>query len=152
MIFDKVENTNLYKGISKNFDIVFDFIAKTDFTKLESGKYKVPSTEMKYELSRYKTKPLAQGRLETHKKFIDVQVLVKGHETMGTQPLSKTMKVTQDYSEETDVMFYAESETTTFVNMNDGTFCVFYPSDMHLPCCSDDQGDVIKVVVKVPVK
>ena len=83
MILDKINNANLYKGISENLDKALYVLQTQDFAAKEDGKYVVDGDNVFYMVQRYTTKPLDQGKLEAHKKYIDIQMLVKGSEIIG---------------------------------------------------------------------
>ena len=46
MILDRIENTNLYYGISNRIKIALEYISNTDFSKLETGTYDIVKGEI----------------------------------------------------------------------------------------------------------
>ena len=149
MIFDTIKNRKLYSKLSPLIGKALKIAAETDFEKLKNGKYEVDSDKLFYIVQRYKTK-LSMKKIEAHRKYIDVQFLVKGTERIGYSAADK-LKLHTPYDEKKDVgFFYAVN--TTFLNMTKGDFTIFWPSDAHMPGCQVYKPqEVIKVVFKVKV-
>ena len=63
-------------------------------------------------------------------------------------------KVTEAHPDR-DLYFYASEVTDEgFVLATPGTYVIFYPEDIHRPCCAvnDEPAKVLKIVVKVAMK
>lgn len=151
MVFDKLENVGQYKGISKRLDIALDTAANTYFSQLENGKYEVDGDDIFYMVQRYDTKQLEKGKLEAHRKYIDIQIVVAGRELIGTEILTD-QKIQQNYDNDNDVVFYEPTDVLTMLKFNRGMFCVLWPDDLHMPGLSNNKEEqVTKVVFKVRV-
>lgn len=100
----------------------------------------------------YYTKPRAEGFFESHKKYIDVQVIVEGVEEMEVADISH-MTVSQPYVAEKDLIKYADTPAASILRLGQGAAAVFYPTDGHMPTLQLASGSklVRKTVVKVPV-
>ena len=147
MIFDKVENVGNYKGLGRVYTAL-EFMAKTDFTQIPIGKYQLDGDNIYYMVQQYDTNP-DKTVAEAHKKYIDIQFIVKGEEIIAVAPIQTEKKLTEA-KEEKDVWFY-ECETQSVI-LKDGDFMVLYPSDLHLPGKAVNQpSEVLKVVIKVRV-
>jgi YhcH/YjgK/YiaL family protein len=147
MIFDRIENINNYKGLGRVYTAL-EFMAKTDFTKMPVGKYQLDGDNIYYMVQSYDTNP-DKTIAEAHKKYIDIQYIVKGEEIIAVAPIQGNKKLTEA-KEEKDVYFY-ECDTKPVV-LNDGDFMVLYPSDLHLPGKAvEEPCEVLKVVFKVLV-
>ena len=144
MIFDRIENVNNYKGLGRLYTAL-EFMAKTDFTNIPIGKYELDDN-IYYMVQQYDTNP-DKTVAEAHKKYIDIQYIVKGEEIIAVAPI-QTEKKLVDAKEEKDVWHY-ECETQPVV-LKDGDFMVLYPSDLHLPGKAvNEPSEVLKVVIKV---
>ena len=85
---------------------------------------------------------------ERHKKFIDIQIILGGMETIELI----TPVVTQPYDENRDIMFVDIPEVS-YAYMDEGTYCIITPDTLHKPCMNCcGRHTVRKVVIKVPVK
>ena len=150
MIFDTIGNSGLYSNVSPLIAKALKIAAETDFEKIQDGKYEVDSDKLFYMVQRYKTRPVYE-KIEAHKKYIDLQLLVKGNEQIG-YATAKGLDIHTPFDESKDVMFFNPPKNTTFLKMQKGDFAVFWPSDAHMPGCQIDEAeDVVKVVFKIKV-
>ena len=134
---------------------VLEYLKETDFTSMIDGDYKIGDKGIIAKLQRYETRPESQCKPETHNKFVDVQFVVEGEETLGWCPLSPDLKITEKYNFAKDVTFYANMVPESCVVLSKRNFAVLYPVDVHRPCGSledDEPSKVTKVVVKIPVE
>ncbi len=145
MIVDNIKNAEKYYCLHKDFKTVFDFIKNNDLDKLECGKHQIKGDEVFFNLQEYETKPLQ--KLEAHKKYIDIQVVVSGEEYMGYTNLDNT-KITEEYAKDKDVMFLSGSVDKIKADKN--VFLIFYPQDAHMPAlCMDYSRHVKKAIFKI---
>jgi biofilm protein TabA len=100
----------------------------------------------------YDTKPRAEGFFESHRKYIDVQVIVEGEEVMEVVDAS-AITVDQPYQEERDLITYRDTTNTSHLRVAAGQATVFFPVDVHMPTLRLGTSAVLvrKTVVKVPV-
>ena len=80
-----------------------------------------------------------------------MQFVARGEEEIWFAPLEEKYVVTEDLSEENDVLFYADPQEANCVKLSAGDFAVFFPWELHRPNCQRDgkASDVQKIVVKV---
>lgn len=91
------------------------------------------------------------GFFESHRKYIDVQVIVTGEELMEVQDISRLV-VSDPYNLERDLLKYADSADTSVLRMRAGDVAIFFPEDGHMPSLRWHNADLVrKTVVKVPV-
>lgn len=149
MIIDKLRNAKQYYGISKRVEKALKYLENTDLTKLEVGKYEIDGKNIFVMVSEYETKSIEQGKWEAHRKYIDIQYVVSGKEKIGYAPIDE-MKMKIDYNEEKDVLFL--EGTGDYLSVNEGTFALFAPEDVHMPGINaKDLHHVKKIVVKILV-
>jgi len=150
MIVDKIENAELYKGLSEDIAKGLELLKDASVTEQENGKYEVDGDNLFYMIQRYPTKSKADALFEAHKDHIDIQAIIDGEETIG-YALTETLEVVQPYKP--DVMKCADPEIFTEVKLAKGMFVILYPDDAHKPCYDyrDGKSNVHKVVVKVKV-
>ncbi len=96
------------------------------------------------------TRPQEACRLETHRRYIDVQYVVRGRELMGYAP-AMLLKPEGPYDAERDVQFH--QGRADFLLLQQGMFAVMLPSDAHMPGVAVDgqPAAVKKIVVKAAV-
>jgi len=147
MIIDKIENAHIYKNISERISKSFEYIKSTDLKTLPAGKYPIDGENIFALLSEYKTKSEQEGKLEAHRKYLDVQYVIEGEELMGYAPLGR-QKVLDPYKEENDIVFFTGDKS--FTKITAGMFAIFFPEDVHMPGISTGKiSDVKKLVIKV---
>ena len=99
----------------------------------------------------YKTQGPAGPKFETHKKYIDIQLMVEGSEFMEIGTLVE-FEVSEAYSPERDVMFYHPRNPVSSVLLKPTTIAIYFPEDVHRGgLWVGSEGQVRKVVVKIPV-
>ena len=127
-------------GIEEAFDAVN---ALTDF---EAKTYPL-SNGNRFFVTAGTTK--APDVAEAHRKYMDVQYIVKGKEVMGWADLSACTP-TVDFSEEKDIGMY--SGDFEYITINEGICYVAFPEDAHMPGRHlDVPNDFVKIVVKLKV-
>lgn len=145
MIYDKIDNLEIYAGISEDIRFGLEWLrdVKPD---IEKGVYEL-SPRVKAIVSEYTTKEVNENGYESHKKFIDIQYLLKGNEIICFLPL-EYLKETKAYKKEIDAAFYEEIKVCP-QNLLIGNeyFAIFYPQDGHMPCLRLNTPDEVKKVV-----
>ena len=100
----------------------------------------------------YDSKPRADGFFESHRKFIDVQLIFEGEEVIEVIDVSR-ITVRQPYNAERDLILYADAADASHLRLVAGHAAIFFPVDVHMPSLRPGTaaGLVRKSVVKVPV-
>jgi len=151
MIVDRIENAHLYTAIGKRIAKALDVLKDTDFTKKDNGQYDIDADNLYYLVQRYTTEPAEKRRPEAHEKYIDIQYLAEGKETMGYSLLEE-LEVDTPYNEQKDIIFYKQPKDIGRIHLLPGVFAILYPQDAHCPKCQlDGPAEVLKVVVKVKI-
>jgi YhcH/YjgK/YiaL family protein len=149
MILDRIDNTRLYLGLHARFARAFEVLTDKTLSQKEDGKYTVDGENIYYTIQRYTTKPLSEGKLEAHRKYIDIQFLLEGAEILGYAPL-KGLTTAEVYDPQKDIAFFNATKEITKVILEPGLFCVLFPDDAHLPCRQlASSEEVLKVVIKI---
>ena len=147
MILDKIENAHLYKALNKRIEKAFEYIKATDLKNIKPGKYEIDGENIFALVSEYKTKSEQEGKLEAHRKYIDVQYVISGEELMGYVPIGG-QKVLDPYKEENDIIFFTGEKS--FIKVSTGMFAIFFPEDVHMPgIMTKESLPVKKLVIKV---
>ena len=100
----------------------------------------------------YLTKARPEGFFESHRRHIDVQVVVSGREVIEVIDAARSA-VHVPYDPERDFTHHADATGTSVVRLEAGDVAVFFPPDVHMPGlrAGADAVAVRKTVVKVPV-
>ena len=152
MIFTDLAKINdLLPYVSLRIGKALAYLRDTDFTELPNGEYEVEGRDIFARVNTYETEPKGEKKPESHNKYIDVQFLVAGKESIGFCPLTEAHKVTEDYADKQDLLFYEKAYNENYVDMQAGDIAIFFPWEIHRPGCNvgSEKTDVKKVVVKV---
>lgn len=149
MIFDTIENYNLYSGIGpEGFSAAFKFLRETDLNSLPVGRHELDGDNLYFLVQEYTTKSLEQAKWESHRRYIDIQYMVSGFERVGFANLHNMQL--GDYLPEKD---YQQMTGEGFsLNLSSGSFAIFFPDDAHMPgLVVSEPSPVKKVVIKVKI-
>jgi len=147
MITDTLEQASRYETLHAGFKAAFDFLRDTDLLSLAEGRTVIEGDRLFALTQSYGTRPVADGKLEAHRTYIDIQFIVSGEECIGYAPLGEQPPV-DPFDTEKDIGFYHGE--ASFVKLSAGMFAVFFPHDAHLPGRHlGIPSQVKKVVLKV---
>jgi len=147
MILDHLNNAFNYTKLNPGFGQAFAWLDETDQETIDPGRHTIMGDDVFALVSEYTTKQETECRPESHRIYTDIQVMVKGKERIGWEPLGNQVVSTQ-YNEEADILFY-ESHPAGF-ELTPGYFAVFFPTDIHMPCIETDGAQMVrKIVIKV---
>ena len=149
MIFDTISHLPQYIP-SDVWKMLESFIVQLS-SHTPDGKFWIKEPDIFAQISSYQTKPHHEGRLEAHKKYVDLQILLSGSEIIDVTPLAELIPET-DYDKENDIRFYKVSGVPVArLSMEPGGFALFFPQDAHCPQLTPHTGvsSVKKVVIKV---
>ncbi len=151
MIYDHLSNLDRYKGLSEDIYQGLAFL-KQATSNLQNGTHQI-TPRVKAIVSEYETVSVNECGYEAHKRFIDIQCLLKGEEKVGYSPI-EMLKETKPYSKEIDAAFYSAdiNHKALYLSLLPDYFAIFFPQDGHMPqLCADKPQVVKKVVVKVEI-
>jgi biofilm protein TabA len=150
MITDTLELCHRYASLHPRFAAAFEYLKKLPADQ-PLGRHEIDGDNCFALTQSYTTKLAADGKFESHEKYIDIQFIQTGAETLLWAPRA-TLKVTQPYNAEKDVAFYAMPARTTPVNLVAGEFVIFFPEDGHAPGIEfGSAATVRKIVIKIRV-
>ncbi len=149
MIIDTLDNAAAYKSLGPRFAKAFEYLRSGRPTTDPLGSHALDGEDLFVNVEEYTSRPIDQCRYEAHRKYADVQYVVSGCERMGYAPLGE-VEVMEAYDPEADVVFFTGKGVMLYVPS--GTFTVFLPQDVHMPCIADKSpAPVRKVVVKIRI-
>ena len=147
MIIDTLQNASKYFSAHPLFAKAFEYIRQNDLANAADGKSDI-ADGLKAIISNApgKTKETSLAKFECHNKNIDIQLCIKGVETIGWKPREKCITPNGNYNDEKDVQFYHDAPDA-FFQLTDGQFAIFFPEDVHAPMIGE--GTIKKLVIKV---
>lgn len=148
MILDLRGNASRYHPLHPGFAAAFDWFAHTKLASLDVGRHEIDGQRLFALVGRDPGKGRLAARLESHRRYIDIQVTLAGQEEIGHRPLSDCRSPDVPFLPDNDVAFYAE-RPDSWLALPPGRFAIFFPDDAHAPLAGS--GELHKVVVKVAV-
>jgi biofilm protein TabA len=152
MILDTLAQSRKYAALSPRFQKAFDFLEQFD-GRVGVGRVAIDGDAVYALVQKYTTQGHADRSFEVHRKYIDIQYVHAGRETILWAPLAALTTVTQPYKDDSDAALFAAVPAITPLHLGPGLFAILFPEDGHLPCCLWEQPcEVLKVVVKVRIE
>jgi biofilm protein TabA len=153
MIYGQIKNLEQEKAaFSPALQKALLYLKQTDLSILPVGRHDIDGDSMFALVSEYVTEPKEDRKPEAHQKYVDIQCLVSGEETIGCSLLASQYEVLQDELELKDLIFYKEVEQEVDMLLKPGVYAVLFPNDVHRPCCmGSSPARVKKIVIKIAV-
>lgn len=150
MVIDTLDNASRYYGLHSRFSKAFGYLTDTDLAALTPGKYSVDGNDIFAIVQEYDTLDSAAEQMEAHRKYIDIQYMIRGAEMVG-HAMPRGLAISKAYDENEDYLLYA-GRPSFFSRLEEGMFMVFFPTDPHMPCIQTGEPTFVKkIVVKVAV-
>jgi len=148
MIFSTLSQSDRYAALHPLFSRAFDYIRNNDLFSLAPGRYPIVGDDLFAIVEHVPGRTREAARLECHRKYIDIQMVLDGIDEMGWKPLADCHNPVSDYSAEKDIQFFHDAPASWIATPPDH-FCIFFPEDGHAPLASN--GSIRKVIFKVAV-
>lgn len=99
----------------------------------------------------YQTKLRADAFFESHRKYIDVQVVLEGSEVMEVAEQGR-VQLREPYDAARDLVIYQDNAEASLLRMLPGDIALFFPTDAHMPGVRAGANPMLvrKAVVKIP--
>lgn len=147
MIVDNIENCEKYYSLNNGIKLAFEFFKSHNLKDFEAGSYNIDGDNLYVNINEYETKEVQ--KLEAHRKYIDIQIMLNGEEFMGYTNIKNT-KPSVPYDNGKDLIFL-QGETDKILATTDNFF-IFFPEDAHQPSlCAKNPNKVKKAVFKVKI-
>ena len=148
MILDHLDQAARYRTLHPLFPQAFDWLATTDLAALPPGRHDIDGDRLFVIVEACDGRTRADARLECHRRYIDIQLVLEGIDEMGWRALDDCEQPRTDYDAARDIRFFDDTPAS-WIATPAGAFCLFFPDDAHAPLVSD--GFIRKVVVKIAV-
>ena len=148
MVIDAISRVEKYAKLHPLFPQVFEYIHNTELRELASGKHTILGDDVFVLIQRGVGQTKAEAKLECHRKYIDIQLVLDGTDEMGWKPLADCQQAIDSFNIANDVQFFKDAPLnwlTTTANQ----FCIFFPEDAHSGMVSEHH--LHKAVFKIAV-
>ena len=146
MILDTLARADRYSNLHPLFARAFDFLRSTDLDALAPGRHAIAGEQLFAIVEDCAGRTRAEAQLESHRRYIDIQLVLAGVDEMGWKPLADCLAPATEYDPARDIGFFNDAPAS-WVATPPGSFCVFFPDDAHAPLVST--GTIRKVVLKI---
>lgn len=149
MILDTLNNLKKYATLNPLFPKAIEFIMNSNLKELPLGRNEIMGNEIFANVMEVEPHVKEEIPVETHQKYIDIQIPISGDEIMGH--ISLDALPTGEYDKEKDVTLYPLGiEASDYFNVKSNMFAIFFPQDGHAPAITSVK--LKKVIVKIAVK
>ncbi|WP_255987281.1 YhcH/YjgK/YiaL family protein [Chitinolyticbacter albus] len=125
-------------------------LAGLDLASLPAGRHALEGEAMFLLIQEPLTGAIESKRPEAHVQHADIQLLLAGEERYGVALADAALPVLEDRRDRHDIAFFAAPEREVQVVLRPGEFLVFWPGELHRPCCAVGAAMPIrKAVVKI---
>ena len=147
MIFDKIANAGLYKGMNTNLDTAIDFMMRQDLAALPLGRTPIDADRVFLNKMEATAAPANEKQFEVHQKYMDIQIDVSGREMIETG--DSAIFCCPDFSAEKDVGF-GDCPAVASCVLGNGTFTICMAGEPHKPgIATEENKNLVKCVIKV---
>ena len=148
---NKREFAVAYFKNKERWEKAFKFLKNSDLMKLEPKRYDIDGDNLYATISEYNTKNEETTKFEAHRKYIDIQYVIKGKEIMNLTPRALVKDVVTPYDSAKDIEFMNVEKMINHT-ATPANFFIFFPTDAHRPGIKDGvNAPVRKIVIKVKV-
>ena len=148
MILAKLTDADRYRTLHPLFARAIEYLLDTDLLALLPGKHTVQGEELFAIVEACQGRTREEAKLECHRRYIDIQLVLEGMDEMGWKPLAECVQPIGEFDAARDIRFFDDAPTS-WIATPAGSFCIFFPDDAHAPLVSD--GMIRKVVMKIAV-
>lgn len=146
MVIDTLARRTRYERLHPRFPAAFEFLASTNLASLSPGRLAIEGDRLYVSVDHTEGRGREGARLESHRRYIDIQVTIGGHEEIGWRPLAACTAPDGPFSDERDLGFFLD-RPDTWLALPPDHFAIFFPDDAHAPLAG--RGPVRKAIVKV---
>lgn len=153
IVFGKLSETAAIEKLHPRFAKAFDFLKRTDLSKLHAGRYEIEGEEIFVNLAELELKAdQTTVRFEAHRDYIDIQLPLAGPETFGIVRTPEAEIAKLPSADGDAVLWDDRGDRRT---IGPGEFAVFFPPyGGHAPCLSEDgprpqRKAIVKILAKV---
>lgn len=146
---NKDEFEKQYTANKAVWDKAFEWMKSQDLNTLAVGKYPIDGDNAFASITEIVDKPFENTNWESHKKYIDLQYIIRGEEKIGIASSAGAI-VINPYTDAKDVMNY-KIDGAKILTANPKAFYLFFPADAHRPSIKVNEEKVKKLVIKIHV-
>ena len=148
MVVDAFAQRERYLRLHPAFATAFAFAAAADLAALPPGRHEIEGARIYLSIDHKEGRGHDGARLESHRRYIDIQLTLDGAEEIGWTPLHACAAPTGPYDDARDIRFY-DDRPESWIAVPPGHFAMFFPEDAHAPLAG--RGALRKAIFKIAV-
>lgn len=158
VVLDTLPHWRRYAALHPAFTQAFQFLDGPALTRLTSAyagiaehsvRHAIDAERLYVSIDRVQGRGRERSRLEAHRRYIDIQLTIEGHEEIGWKPLGDCTRPDGPLDEARDVGFFSD-RPESWLSLPAGHFAIFFPDDAHAPLAGG--GTLVKAIVKIAVE
>lgn len=153
MICSDLTRADFKRGLPKIIAETCDYLATLDLQNLTVGRHNL-SEAIYMNVMEFETEPSEAKQAEMHRKYIDIQLLISGEESIEYGVHYPDLSLYTEYKDQEDYQLIPDIPNKSAVTLTPKMFVVFYPYEPHKPGCNvnNQRIKLKKLVVKIPVE
>jgi biofilm protein TabA len=146
MILSSLNDADQFAALRPGFAAAIAFLRSGQCDTLPLGKHAIDGDRLFVLIAEDAGRGHAGAPLEAHRRYIDIQYVMCGVDTMGWRSLTDCENPRAEFDVTKDIIFF-DDEPSTWFDVPAGSLTVFYPNDAHAPLAGNERPR--KAVVKV---
>lgn len=131
MIYTNLNDEKQIKALHPKFQECITFIKNNDIiNNFKEGIYEIGELDVKMHYDNYYSKEKSKGFWESHKKYIDIQILLEGEEFIYLNNIYNLTKKSENI--EKDLIIF-EGKELFKISFKKNDILIFFPEDAHMP-------------------
>jgi biofilm protein TabA len=157
MILDRLNTADRYASLHPAFAHAFAYLREANWAQLmtasqrashHSTRHSIDGDRMYVSIDSVDGRGREGARLEAHRRYIDIQFTIEGHEEIGWKPLGDCAATAGAFDAARDVTFFSD-RPDSWLSLPAGHFAIFFPEDAHAPLAG--RGTLKKAIVKIAI-
>ena len=147
LVSDKSDEAEIQNRVEKAAEL----LRGLQVSEIDAGKRVAVDDNFYYSIQSYDTKPAEECKLESHRKYVDIQIMISGEESMDLADVSR-LSLKEEYDEEKDVVFWNAPSRMSKTTLLAGDCIILYPETAHRGAQNlDESKHVLKIVGKIRI-
>jgi YhcH/YjgK/YiaL family protein len=149
MIIDTIQNAENYFPLHPRLSAGLRWLKSADPDALAPGRIELDGAALFVLVSEIETKAKESARWEAHRRYYDIQYLVRGEELIGYAGLGRCRLGVYDEAKDMQEILHAPGD---FLTLRPQMFMILAPQDAHCPGLAPGlPGPAKKAIVKALV-
>ena len=128
MILTNLQSTDRIENLHPLFKKLFDYVKTHDLLKAPLGRIVLDGDNLFINNDEAICRSVDEQVMEIHRKYIDVQIVLEGEESVGWKPLNEIQHISKAYDEVLDFEL-SDDKPSTYFHVTPGQIYILFPED-----------------------